>query len=111
MTEQERQRAEALLDAAVAEYRTYTAVAALLGYDRATVSTVHRGCYPGDAANVLAAVLARFDRIECPYWQRSIAQDECRAVWEGATPSHDPAALAHRRVCRTCAHRTGGGHG
>lgn len=110
MTALERQRAMQLLNAALVQHRTYTALGTLLGYDRATVSTVHRGCYPGDATNVLVAVLAQFDRIQCPYLRQALTQTDCRAVWSGPTPSHDPAALAHRRACRVCEHR-GGGHG
>ncbi|AAU90940.1 MULTISPECIES: hypothetical protein [Methylococcus] len=109
MTEERRERALKLLEAAVAAHGSFAAVAKLLGLNRATISTVARRCYPGDDAKVLARVLEQFDQIACPYLRRPMAPEECRSVWSGATPSHDPALLAHRRACRSCPHK-GDGH-
>ena len=110
MTEDERQTATTLLEAACQE-TSNADVAKKLGYSRGAISCVRRGCYAGDADKVLAKALDVFGRVSCPYLRREITQNECRAVLGSATPSHDPAALAHRRACRSCAYQIGGHHG
>lgn len=88
-----------------------TAVAARLGYGRARISQVVNGLMPNASPDKIAAcVLEMFDRWTCPYLNAEIVAEECRAIHAGATPSHDPARLAHRRVCRTCAHNTRRNH-
>lgn len=104
LTELERQQARELLETACRE-TSNQAVAQRLGYSRGAISCVRRGVYQGEPDQVLAHALEVFGRIPCPYLRRDLTQDECRAVWGGPTPSHDPAALAHRRACRVCIHK------
>lgn len=102
-----RERAYKLLFDAVMEHKSYAAVARQLGVNRATVSTVARRCYPGDPDHVLARVLARFDRIDCPYLRAPLTADECRSYWSLPAPSHNPLKMEHWRACRGCQHRGG----
>jgi len=84
---------------------TVTAVAVRLGYKRARLSQVMNGLMPNARPDKIAArVLEMFDRWTCPYLNAEIVAEECRSIHAGATPSHDPARLAHRRVCRSCEH-------
>ena len=81
-----------------------TAIAAKIGYSRPALSQIVNGIYIGRPDAIAAAVLAHLGRRQCPYLQTEIGADDCRAVWLAATPSHDHASLAHRRMCRTCRH-------
>lgn len=91
-----------------AEETTVTAVAGRLGYGRAAISQVLNGIYLGKPDKIARRVMEVLDRWPCPYLNTDIAADDCREVHSGPTPSHDPARLAQRRVCRTCQHNQGG---
>jgi hypothetical protein len=85
------------------------AVADRLGYGRARISQVKNGLMLNvDPKPVADKVLALLDRWHCPYLNTDIVGHECREVHTGPTPSHDPAKLAQRRICRTCKHNTKG---
>lgn len=105
----------ALLQQAVNE-TSVTAVAARLsaGYDRpyrrTTISQIMNGIYIGKPDRIAARVMAVLDRWPCPYLNTEISAEDCRAVHSGETPSHDPARLSHRRVCRNCNRKEGGNH-
>lgn len=105
----EQERWYKLLSQAVAE-STVTAVAKRLSawggrpYARSTISQIMNGIYIGKPDRIAARVLEVMDRWPCPYLNSDISAEDCRAVHSGVTPSHDPARLAHRRVCRTCTH-------
>lgn len=71
-------------------------------YSRPAISQIMNGIYRGKPDRIAARVLEVMDRWTCPYLNADISVEECRAVHTGETPSHDPARLAHRRVCRTC---------
>lgn len=96
-----------LLELAVAE-SSITAVAKRLSvgfdktYSRPAISQIMNGIYRGKPDHIAARVLEVMDRWACPYLNADINVEDCRAVHSGETPSHDPARLAHRRVCRTC---------
>jgi hypothetical protein len=93
-----------LLQEAIAQ-SSITAVAAKLGYGRSRISQVMNGLMLNAKPDKIAArVLDVLDRWECPYLNTEIVAAECRSIHAGDTPSHNPALLAHRRVCRTCAH-------
>ncbi|MDD5391167.1 MAG: hypothetical protein PHD37_17660 [Gallionellaceae bacterium] len=93
-----------LLKQAVAD-SSVTAVAAKIGYGRPAVSQVLNGIYLGKPDKIAACVMALFDRWQCPYLNTVITGEECRAVHACPTPSHDPARLSQRRMCKTCKHR------
>lgn len=101
-----------LLQQAVDE-STVTAVAKRLSdgyekvYSRPALSQILNGIYKGKPDKIAARVLKVLDRWTCPYLNAEIAAEACRAVYTGSTPSHDPAQLANRRVCRSCAHNQG----
>lgn len=101
-----------LLQAAVKE-SSVTAVAARLSagysrtYSRTAVSLVIAEKYPAKTDKIAARVIELFDRWQCPYLNTDITGEDCRAIHSGPTPSHDPARLSHRRVCRTCTHNGG----
>jgi hypothetical protein len=103
-----------LLQQAVAESST-AAVARRLSagyarpYGRPAISQVMNGIYAGKTDKIAARVLEVLDRWSCPYLNTEISAEDCRAVHGGETPSHDPARLAQRRVCRTCKHNNTGG--
>lgn len=96
-----------LLSQAVEESST-TAVAARLSagytktYSRPAISQIMNGIYLGKPDKIAARVMEVLDRWPCPYLNTDITAEDCRAVHTGETPSHDPARLSHRRVCRTC---------
>lgn len=110
----EQERWFQLLSQAVAE-STVTSVAKRLSagyakpYSRPAISQIMNGIYIGKPDRIAARVLEVMDRWNCPYLNSDISAEDCRAVHSGATPSHDPARLAHRRVCRTCTHNNQGG--
>lgn len=91
------------------EESSITAVAARLGYKRARISQVINGIVVGNAKpdNVAARVIDILDARHCPYLNTAISPEDCRAMHAGETPSHNPAHLAHRRMCRTCQHKGG----
>lgn len=91
-----------------ADSTSITGVALRIGMSRAAVSLVLSGKYPADPVRLAGRVMAVLDRWPCPYLGADISADDCRAVHACATPSHDPARLAHRRVCRSCIHKTQG---
>jgi hypothetical protein len=97
-----------LLQAAVQAPSSITAVAAKLGYGRPAISQVINGIYAGKPDKIAAKVMELMDRWECPYLNTEIVAEDCRSVHTGPTPSHDPARLAQRRVCRTCKHNSKG---
>ncbi|MEO6430946.1 MAG: hypothetical protein ABIO50_04225 [Nitrosospira sp.] len=76
-----------------------------IGKSRTAISLVLSGKYPADTRHVAAKVLAVFDRWHCPYLGADITAQDCFNIYSGPTPSHDPARLAHRRMCRTCIHK------
>lgn len=78
-------------------------------YSRPTISQIMNGIYIGKPDKIAARVMAVLDRWPCPYLNTDITGEDCRAVHSGETPSHDPARLAHRRMCRTCNRKEGGG--
>lgn len=96
-----------LLQAAVKE-SSVTAVASRMSagysrtYSRPAISQILNGIYIGKPDRIAARVMEVFDRWPCPYLNADIRADECKSVHSGPTPSHDPAKLSHRRVCRTC---------
>jgi len=100
-----------LLQRAVAE-SSVTAVATRLSagyarqYGRPAISQVLNGIYAAKTDKIAARILEVLDRWECPYLQSEIVAEDCRAVHSSPTPSHDPARLAQRQVCRTCKHNT-----
>lgn len=97
-----------LLKAAIeAEGSNITIVARKLGYGRPAISQVVNGIYAGKPDKIAAKVMELMDRWGCPYLNTEIVAEDCRAVHSGPTPSHDPARLAQRRVCRTCKHNGG----
>ena len=96
-----------LLEQAV-EASSKTAVATKLGYSRPAVSQIMNGIYIGKPDKIAARVLEVFDRWPCPYLNIEITAEDCRAVHSTETPAHDPARLAHRRMCRTCNRKEGG---
>jgi len=81
-------------------------VAQQIGMSRTAISLVMSGKYTASTKRVAIKVLAALDRWACPYLGADITSDACNAVHAGATPSHDPAQLAHRRMCRSCQHNT-----
>lgn len=99
-----------LLEQAIAE-SSITAVAKRLStgfsqaYSRPTISQIVNGIYLGKPDKIAARVMAVFDRWECPYLNTEITAEDCRSVHAGDTPSHDPARLAQRRMCKTCIHK------
>jgi hypothetical protein len=95
-----------LLEQAVAE-TSKTAVAKKLGYCRPAISQIMNGIYIGKPDKIAARVLEIMDCWPCPYLNTDITAEDCRAVHSGETPSHDPARLAHRRMCRTCNRKEG----
>ena len=101
-----------LLQQAIKE-SSVTAVAARLSagfaktYSRPTISQIMNGTYLGKPNKVAERVLEVMDRWICPYLNTDITAEDCRAMHAGATPSHDPASLSHRRMCRTCKHKGG----
>ena len=88
-----------------AEGSSITAVAARLGYGRPRISQVLNGIGLAKPDEVAKAVMKLYDKWECPYLNTEIAGEDCHAVHSGPTPSHDPARLAHRRMCKSCNHR------
>lgn len=98
--------------AAAVEESSVTAVAKRLSvgfedkpYSRPAISQILHGIYRGKPDRIAARVLEVMGRYHCPYLNADINAAECRAVHSGETPSHNPAHLAHRRVCRTCIHK------
>lgn len=102
MDEVTRVRAYALLDEAVAEHKSYAAVATMLGLSRAAVSTVARRCYPGNDAKVLRRVIEYFSRHHCPHLRDMVSADDCRRHGFGKAPTHNPMKMDHWRVCQGC---------
>lgn len=96
-----------LLEQAIKE-SSVTAVAPRLsaGYDRpygrAAISQIINGIYIGKPDRIAKRVMEVLDRWPCLYLNTDISAEDCRAVHSGETPSHDPARLSHRRVCRAC---------
>ena len=90
-----------------------TTVAARLsaGYDRpysrAAISQIIHGLYIARPDKIAERVMKLFDRWPCPYLNTDISGEDCRDTRSGPTPSHNPAALAHRRMCKTCQHKGG----
>lgn len=72
---------------------------------RPALSMALRGEYFGDEAGLEKLVRDRFERVACTYLKAELPIADCRAVWSGPTPTHDPAQLAHRRACRNCQHK------
>lgn len=94
-----------LVAACKAKGSSVTAVAAKLGYGRPRISQVLNGIAIAKPDEVAKAVIKLYDRWECPYLNTEITGEDCHTVHSGPTPSHDPARLSHRRVCRGCTHR------
>lgn len=81
------------------------AVGDRIGKSRTAISLVMSGKYPANTKRIAAKVLAVLDCWHCPYLGADINAGDCLSIYSGPTPSHDPARLAHRRVCRTCIHK------
>ena len=89
---------------AVETHGSKYAVSKLLGVSRSQVSTVINGPYKASTKHIASKVMAILDRWHCPYLNADITAEDCKSVYSGETPSHDPARLAHRRMCWTCSH-------
>jgi len=77
-------------------------IAQKLGVSRTAISLVMSGKYPANTQKISVKVLALLDGWHCPYLGADISAKDCNTVHASPTPSHDPAQLAHRRVCRNC---------
>lgn len=94
-----------ILRQAVVDHGSVAAVSRILcgsGSLRPALSLAINGRYFGDAARLEKLVRDRFERVDCPYLKATLPIADCRAIWSGPTPTHDPAQLAHRRACRNC---------
>lgn len=79
-------------------------VADRISVSRTAISLIINGKYPADTKHIAAKVMVLLDRWHCPYLGTDITAEDCSSTHSGSTPSHDPARLAHRRMCRTCDH-------
>lgn len=85
-------------------------VADRIGVSRTAISLIINGKYPADTKHIAEKVMVLLDRWHCPYLGTDITAEDCSSTHSGSTPSHDPARLAHRRMCRTCDHNQQGQH-
>lgn len=84
--------------------RGLAAVAAQLGYSKATLSLVCSGKYPSDTSKIEQTVLEHFGTIACPFQARDLSVREC-AAWSGRdVPTSSSWALQHWSACQTCPH-------
>jgi hypothetical protein len=83
---------------------TKAQVALEIGYDRTSVSRwMNEPDYNGK--KVEAAVLARFNRITCPFLKVDITPQECAAYAGRACPTCNVREVRHWKTCQTCPHK------
>lgn len=85
-----------------AEASSKADVARELGISRVSVSMILNGKYPGDTSRMAARVLAKFDRVTCPYTGRSLTRGQCAEEAGRDIPTSSPAALRQWRACKKC---------
>lgn len=96
---------------AAAARETIAGVAERVGLSRATISLVLAGKYPAKSLiNVERKVRAALDCWRCPYLDRIIGAQDCRAYHDRPTPRSSSREIKHWQACQQCAHSnlTGG---
>ena len=84
--------------------RGLAAVAAQLGYSKATLSLVCAGKYGASTSKIEEAVLEHFGVLFCPFEGRAFTLPEC-ASWCGRdVPTSSSWALQHWCACQACPH-------
>jgi hypothetical protein len=98
-----------LARAAVSRLKTVEAAAAVCAAAGFRVSRPNLSRYLHNSldsvSNIERAIVACFDRIQCPYLGMEVGADHCREVNTGPVPTWDPSALDQRRCCQTCPHK------
>lgn len=79
-------------------------VAKEINYDRTSVSRwINEPDYSG--ARIEAAVMARFNRFDCPHLKTEITPVECAAFANRAVPTSNTREVRHWKACQTCTHK------
>lgn len=96
---------ETLRDAATT-MGSIKAAADAIGYSRTTVSLVLSGNYDRSTAEIAQAVMAKLQKVACPYLDHMIERETCLRTWKRTMPQSNPEALRHWSHCQTCAVKT-----
>ncbi|MDG4552857.1 MAG: LacI family transcriptional regulator [Candidatus Competibacter sp.] len=93
-----------LLRAAAAR-ETIAGAAERVGLSRATVSLLLAGKYPAKSLiHVERKVRAALDRWWCPYLDRTISAQDCRAYHDRPAPRSSSREIKHWQACQQCIH-------
>lgn len=89
------------------ERTSKTAVAARIGFSRASISQVCNGCGPygngrSSTSNIELAYRREFEQISCPHTQVQVDADHCRQVGLRQAPSHNPLQMLQWQACQQC---------
>jgi len=77
-------------------------VADELGYARPSLSLALNDKYIGNTDKLVKTVYRVLGQINCPYLEKKITPDECRAFHSREAPTQNPAEMRHWRKCQTC---------
>ncbi|MBL8350490.1 MAG: helix-turn-helix domain-containing protein [Burkholderiaceae bacterium] len=92
----------ALVAAIDADPRRSAGIAEKLGVSRPYVSRVLSGSIPEASPRFIARVVALCERVQCPFLQRSLSPNECRAYAERRYGAIEPMDVPHWRACQRC---------
>ena len=96
-------RARQMLEMAVRnDPNGISGVAKRLGRARSGLSMFLSDTYGANPGKLAAVVISHLDGWECPYKQKRITPDECRAIALIPAPTHRPDRLTHWRACQQC---------
>ncbi len=79
--------------------------AARLGVCPATISLALRDQYPASHEQLALRVMRMVKERHCPYLHKPIPPEQCAATCTAPAPIHNPAKMAHWKVCAQCEHK------
>lgn len=94
----------AIANALLSEGVTKADIGRQIGYSRSAVSLWLSGKY-ASPEKVAAAILARYERVICPFLGREIAPTECASFSCRPCPTSIAREARHWKACQDCEHK------
>jgi len=95
-------RAMELVMALIGTGKSRNQIAIEIGYSRPAVSRYTSGTYGAEVNDIEAAILARYDRRECPHVGKPVDPETCRIKALSPRPFGGQARERHWKACQTC---------
>lgn len=98
-------RAFEIVSGLVATGKSRQRIGTEIGYSRTAVSLFLSGTYGADLNNIESAILAAYDKRDCPHTGDPVAATVCRKKALAPKPFGGNARLDWWNTCQTCPHK------